>query len=175
MFPSQRRIRWIEWTTFSIVFLTDRVIKESLRYLYPPNLAEKSQPLVSGVLYLYRSENAVGTMGFLYDLPPLAQRILPALLTAIFCVFLMLWIRRLADSEADQAHPLILILSGIAANGIALLLFGQGMKTLTWKVGVSWSFNLADAAVFAGFFWLILQRLKKRCGDSSPEGEILGS
>ena len=90
-------------------------------------------------------------------------------------MFLLLWIRRLLESDSSGANPLILILSGIASNGIDLLCFGQAMKTLTWRVGVSWSFNLADLAVFAGFFWLILQRLKMRRGDGYPDREGPGA
>ncbi len=160
MFPSRRRVHLTQWILFLSVFLVDRLLKEVLRFLHQPNLPEASLPLVSGVLYLYRSEDLQGAMSFLRDFPEFAQRTLPAVFAGAFSVFLFVWIRRLLESDSSKANPLILILSGIASNGIDLLCFGHAMKTLTWRVGVSWSFNLADLAVFTGLSWLILQRLK---------------
>ncbi len=161
MCPSPKKAHHLRWSLFLIVFLTDRAVKESLRFLVPPNDPQESLPLVSGVLYLYRTEDLYGFLTFFQDFNPLTQRISIGLVAGAFFLFLFLWIRKVPDSRSSEVHSLILILSGVTSNGINMVCFGHAMKTLTWKVGVSWSFNLADISVFVGFFWLILQTLKK--------------
>ena len=162
MLSPSNKVRYLRWSLFLIVFLADRALKESLRLVVPPNDPESSVSLVNGVLYLYRAEAPYGLLTFLPDFDPLGQRIFTALAVGIFLFFLILWIRRTPDSQGGEVNSLILILSGVASNGVDLVLFGEAMKTLTWQVGLSRSFSLADLAVISGLCLLVLQRLKRR-------------
>lgn len=118
----------------------------------------ESIPVVPGFFNLVHARNRGIAFGLLSHLGSPWGTLLLSATTAAAVILLVLWIGRLRAGDTWTAVGLSLIIGGAVGNLVDRTRLGEVVDFLDFYVGsFHWpAFNVADSAVTAGTFWVVL-------------------
>ena len=144
----------MKWLWVSVVVL---LVDQCTKLLADAMLTLHQQVAVIPFIALYKAYNPGAAFSFLSDASGW-QRWFFVVLAVIVIGVLLVWLRRLSARETGTSLALALILGGAAGNLIDRLVYGYVIDFIDVYYG-SWhwpAFNVADAAISAGAFLLLL-------------------
>jgi signal peptidase II len=147
----------LKWLWVSVVVL---LVDQCTKLLADAMLILHQQVAVIPYIALYKAYNPGAAFSFLSDASGW-QRWFFIVLAVIVIGVLLVWLRRLSATETGTSLALALILGGAAGNLIDRLVYGYVIDFIDIYYG-SWhwpAFNVADAAISAGAFLLLLDAL----------------
>ena len=147
----------MKWLWLSVVVL---LVDQCTKLLADAMLTLHQQVAVIPFIALYKAYNPGAAFSFLSDASGW-QRWFFVVLAVIVIGVLLVWLRRLSARETGTSLALALILGGAAGNLIDRLVYGYVIDFIDVYYG-SWhwpAFNVADAAISAGAFLLLLDAL----------------
>ena len=147
----------MKWLWVSVVVL---LVDQCTKLLADAMLTLHQQVAVIPFIALYKAYNPGAAFSFLSDASGW-QRWFFVVLAVIVIGVLLVWLRRLSARETGTSLALALILGGAAGNLIDRLVYGYVIDFIDVYYG-SWhwpAFNVADAAISAGAFLLLLDAL----------------
>jgi signal peptidase II len=147
----------LKWLWVSVVVL---LVDQCTKLLADAMLTLHQQVAVIPYIALYKAYNPGAAFSFLSDASGW-QRWFFIVLAVIVIGVLLVWLRRLSATETGTSLALALILGGAAGNLIDRLVYGYVIDFIDIYYG-SWhwpAFNVADAAISAGAFLLLLDAL----------------
>lgn len=150
----RHRLKWFGLAVLAIVVdqLTKYLADTSLQYAQPNE--------VLPVLNITLHYNPGAAFSFLSDAGGWQRWFFSAIATGV-SVYLAIWLYRLPRKQSLLALGLALVLGGAVGNLIDRVIYGHVIDFISvhWQDSYFPTFNIADAAISVGAFFLVLDML----------------
>lgn len=159
-----REVKWL-WVS-AVILLVDQCTK----LLAEATLALHESIVLLPVLAIRKAYNRGAAFSFLGDASGWQRWFFIALAIGVI-ILLVTWLRRLPAGQKWTALALALILGGAAGNLVDRVIYGHVIDFIDVYYG-SWhwpTFNIADSAITAGAFLLLLEAFTGRHADASAK------
>jgi signal peptidase II len=157
----------LKWLWVSAVIL---VVDQCTKLLADAMLALHESIVLLPVLAIRKAYNSGAAFSFLGDASGW-QRWFFIVLAVAAIILLVTWLRRLSAGQKWTALALALILGGAAGNLVDRLFYGHVIDFIdVYYRNWHWpTFNIADSAITAGAFLLLLEAFTGRHDDASAQ------
>lgn len=157
----------VKWLWVSAVVL---IVDQCTKLLADTLLTLHESIVMLPVLAIRKAYNSGAAFSFLGDASGWQRWFFIALAIGII-ILLVTWMRRLSAGQKWTALALALILGGAAGNLVDRVVYGHVIDFIDIYYG-SWhwpTFNIADSAITAGAFLLLLEAFAGRHGEDSAQ------